>query len=114
MTQGPQPFPGGDQRLQIGSPLRVPSGRRPSLHVLQDGDQLFRHFKVALIAGKVKRNQHQVGTAAKLGVTRQPRLAGIRRSLGKTSVRSRNRACCCRRRYEPEAGGPRRVVTTAC
>ena len=53
------------------------------------------------------------GTAAKLGVKRQPRLAGIRRSLDKTSARSRNRACHCRRRNEPEAGGPRRVVTTA-
>ena len=55
----------------------------------------------------------QAGTAAKLGVKRQPWLAAIRRSLDKTSVRSRNRTCHCRRRNEPEAGGPRRVVTTA-
>jgi hypothetical protein len=59
-------------------------------------------------------NLDGVGTAANLGVKRQSRLARIRRSLGKTSVRSRNRVCHCRRGNEPEVGGPRRVVTTAC
>jgi putative transposase len=53
------------------------------------------------------------GTAAKVGVTRRSPLVGIRRSLDKTSVRSRNRACHCRRRSEPEAADPNRVVTTA-
>jgi hypothetical protein len=40
-------------------------------------------------------------------------LAGIHRSPDKTSAQSRNRACHCRPRNGLEAGGPRRVVTTA-
>jgi hypothetical protein len=51
---------GGDQRLRIDSPLGASLRRRPVQHVRQDGDQLFRRFKVAVIAGKVKREQHPV------------------------------------------------------
>jgi hypothetical protein len=38
----------------------TPGGPWPSQHVLEDGDRLIRHLKVALIAGQVKRDQHPV------------------------------------------------------
>jgi hypothetical protein len=61
MTQGPQPLMrGDDERLCVESPLGMPRWRRPMQHVLQDDDQLLRHFKVALVASEVERNQHMV------------------------------------------------------
>jgi Phage integrase, N-terminal SAM-like domain len=56
---------------------------------------------------------NQKGTAAKVGVRRQWRLAGMCRWLDGISVRIRNRAHRCRSRTELEAAGPRRVVTSA-
>ena len=53
------------------------------------------------------------GTAARLGVRRRSRSAGMDRWLTGTSVRSRNRACHYRRRSEPGAAGRRRVATSA-
>ena len=55
---------------------------------------------------------HEVkGTVASLGVRRRLPLAGKGRWLGGTSVRSRNRACRCRRRTEPAAADRPRVAT---
>ena len=51
---------GDDERLCGESPLGAPRWRRPVQHVVQDGDQLFRRFKVAVIASKVKTDQHPV------------------------------------------------------
>ena len=53
------------------------------------------------------------GTAARMGVRRQLPLAGIDRWPAGTSVRSRNRACHCKRRTEPAAGDRHLVVTRA-
>ncbi len=61
MTQGPQPLMRGDQRLRIESPLGAPFRWRPSQHVLQDDDQLLRHFKVALVASEVECDHDVVG-----------------------------------------------------
>ena len=58
MTQGPQPFVRrDDERLRVEPPLGTPRWGRPVQHVLQDGDQLLRHFKIARITRKVKRDQ---------------------------------------------------------
>jgi len=53
------------------------------------------------------------GTVARLGFRRRLPVAGEGRWLAGTSVRSRNRACHCRRRSEPVAAGRRRVATSA-
>ncbi len=53
------------------------------------------------------------GTVARSGVRRRLPLAGESRWLAGTSVRSRSRACHCRRRSEPAAAGRRRAATSA-
>jgi len=58
-------------------------------------------------------SQASLGTVARLGVKRRLSFAGRCRWLAGTSVRSRNRACHCRRRSEPGAAGRRRVATSA-
>ena len=62
MMQGPQPLMRrDDERLCVESPLGAPRWRRPVQHVLQDGDQLLRHFKVALVASEVECDHDVVG-----------------------------------------------------
>src|SRR5271166_6010401 len=53
------------------------------------------------------------GTAARLGVRRRSPVAGLDHWPARTSVRSRNRACHCKRRSEPAAGDRHLVVTSA-
>jgi hypothetical protein len=62
----------------------------------------------------MKREPTLVGTVSTLGVVR-PRslLAGVDRWLVGISVRSRSRACHCKRRSAPGAADRRRVVTSA-
>jgi len=54
-----------------------------------------------------------VGTASRLGVMQRWPSAGTYRSLARTAVRIRNRACHYRQRSEPAAGGRHRVGSSA-
>jgi len=55
----------------------------------------------------------ELGTVASLGVRRQQRLAGMSRWLDGIFVRIESQVYHYRPRTEPEAAGPRRVVTSA-